>query len=40
MAETNLPPAGDEQREILRERADNLAEAAETRAPEGGRVNP
>lgn len=35
-----LPPAGDAQREVLAERADNLAEAAETIAPDAGAINP
>lgn len=38
-AET-LPPPGDARRETLRERADQLEEAAETAAPEGGRIDP
>lgn len=35
-----LPPAGDEQRDILRERADALAEAGETALPEIERARP
>ena len=33
-SDTGLPPPGDERREVLRERTDELAEAAETEGPE------
>ena len=35
-----LPPAGDERRDVLAQREDELAEQAEVRGTEGGRINP
>lgn len=35
-----LPPLGDERREVLAERADNLTEAAEARSADVGAINP
>lgn len=37
---SELPPAGDEQRDELKRRADDLAERAETIGLDGGRVDP
>lgn len=37
---SHLPPPGDERREVLRERADDLAQAAEEAGAAGGRIDP